>query len=111
MTVYLYLVIVLGITMAHVVNCQSGSCESPDPHGYCIIQGVDNCAPEDRLVSSSSDQCRTDSRYTADHILPPEWELMFDSYDYESLMGSVFLSREFDNDGDGVSQKDFINNC
>ena len=33
-------------------------------------------------------------------ILPPEWELMFDSYDYESLVGPVFLSREFDNDGD-----------
>ena len=25
---------------------------------------------------------------------------MFDSYDYESLVGPVFLSREFDNDGD-----------
>ena len=25
---------------------------------------------------------------------------MFDSYDYENLVGPVFLSREFDNDGD-----------
>ncbi len=52
------------------------------------------------LVTSSTDQCRTSFRFSPDHILPPEWELMFDSYDYESLVGPVFLSREFDNDGD-----------
>ncbi len=90
------------------------ACQPPDTHGYCISQGVDNCAPEDRLVVFSSiDKCRTNSRFVSDHILPPEWELMFDSrsYDYESLVGLVFLSREFDNDGNvGVSQKDFINN-
>ncbi len=76
------------------------ACQPPDTHGYCISQGVDNCAPEDRRIISSSDECRTSSRFTPEHILHPEWELMFDSYDYESLVGSVFLSREFDNDGD-----------
>ena len=54
-------------------------------------------AAEDRRIFSSSDQCRTSSRFTPEH---PEWELMFDSYDYKSLVASVFLSREFDNDGD-----------
>ena len=41
-------------------------------------------------------------RFAPDHILPEEWELMFDSYDYQNLVGSVFLEREFDNDGTGV---------
>ncbi len=103
---------ILAVAAALVwqVSALVPTCQPPDPHGYCISQGVDNCAPEDRLVGFSSiDKCRTNSILAPDHILPPEWELMFDSYDYESLMGSVFLSREFDNDGNvGVSQKDFI---
>ena len=102
---------ILAVAAALVVQVSAldPTCQLPDPHGYCTSQGVDNCAPEDRLVSSSSDQCRTDSRFTADHILPLEWELMFDSYDYPSLVDSVFLSREFDNDGDsGVSQEEYI---
>ncbi len=108
---------ILAVAAALVwqVSALVPTCQPPDPHGYCISQGVDNCAPEDRLVvfsSSSINKCRTNLLFASDHILPPEWELMFDSYDYESLMGSVFLSREFDNDGNvGVSQKDFINNC
>ncbi len=104
----------LAVTAALVVQVSAlvPTCQPPDPHGYCISQGVDNCAPEDRLVFSSTDKCRTNSLFVRHHILPPEWELMFDSYDYESLVGLVFLSREFDNDGDvDVSQKDFINNC
>lgn len=76
-----------------------------DPHGYCISQGVNNCPPEDRLIGSSRDTCRVDVRYSPGHVLPEEWELLFDSFDYENnLVGSVaqsiFLSREFDNDGD-----------
>ncbi len=94
----IYWSVLLCLTLAALAYSQH--CQPPDPHGYCTSQGVDNCAPEDRLVSSPNDQCRTNSRFTSDHILPPEWELMFDSYDYESLDESVFLSREFDNDGD-----------
>ncbi len=104
MAMYLCVVVlVLWITVAPVVNCQAEICASPDPHGYCTEGGVDNCAPKDRLVTSSTDQCRTSFRFAPDHndiLIPPEWELMFDSYDYESLVGPVFLSREFDNDGD-----------
>ena len=99
-------ILAVAVLVALVVQVSAlvPTCQLPDPHGYCTSQGVDNCAPEDRLVSSSSDQCRTDSRFTADHILPLEWELMFDSYDYESLVDSVFLS-----DGDsGVSQEEHI---
>ncbi len=93
---------ILAVSAALVVQVSAlvPTCQPPDPHGYCISHGVDNCAPEDRLVSSPTDQCHTSFRFTRDHILPPEWELMFDSYDYESLVGPVFLSREFDNDGD-----------
>ncbi len=94
---------ILAVSAALVVQVSAlvPTCQPQyDPHGYCISQGVDNCAPEDRLVTSPTDQCQTNFRFTRDHILPPEWELMFDSYDYESLVGSVFLSREFDNDGD-----------
>ena len=93
---------ILAVSAALVVQVSAlvPICQPSDPHGYCISQGVDNCAPEDRLVTSSTDQCRTSSRFSPDHIPPPEWELMFDSYDYESLVGPVFLSREFDNDGD-----------
>ncbi len=94
--------VILCLTLAALVYSQH--CQPPDPHGYCISsQGVDNCAPEDRLVSSPIDLCHTSFRFTPDHndiLIPPEWELMFDSYDYESLVGPVFLSREFDNDGD-----------
>ncbi len=99
---------ILAVFAALVVDLQVfPTYQPPDPHGYCIdSQGVDNCAPEDRLVTSSTDQCRTSFRFSPDHILPPEWELMFDSFDYESLVGPVFLSREFDNDGDvSVRQK------
>ncbi len=99
---------ILAVSAALVVQVSAlvPTCQPPVTHGYCInSQGVDNCAPEDRQITSSTDQCRTSFRFRADHILPPEWELMFDSYDYESLVGPVFLSREFDNDGDvGVRQ-------
>ncbi|XP_064385046.1 sushi, von Willebrand factor type A, EGF and pentraxin domain-containing protein 1-like isoform X2 [Halichondria panicea] len=96
---------ILAVAAALVVQVYAlvPTCQPPDPHGYCISQGVDNCAPKDRLVTSSTDQCRTSFRFAPDHndiLIPPEWELMFDSYDYESLVGPVFLSREFDNDGD-----------
>ena len=93
---------ILAVSAALVVQVSAlvPTCQPPDPHGYCISQGVDNCAPEDRLVTSPTDQCRTSFRFSTDHNLPPEWELMFDSFDYESLVGPVFLSREFDNDGD-----------
>ncbi len=93
---------ILAVAAALVVqvSAQVPTCQPSDSHGYCISQGVDNCAPEDRLITSLTDQCRTSSRFSLDHILPPEWELMFDSFDYESLVGPVFLSREFDNDGD-----------
>ncbi len=104
---------ILAVAAALVVQVSAlvPACQPPDLHGYCISQGVNNCAPEDRRRISSNDQCRTNSRFKTQHTLPPEWELMFDSYDYESLVGLVFLSREFDNDGNvGVSQKDFINN-
>ncbi len=78
----------------------------PDPHRYCIdSQGVDNCAPEDRRIFSSSDKCRTDLLLTNDHILPLEWELMFDSQDY---LRSAFLSREFDNDGEDKVRYDYV---
>ncbi len=98
---------ILAVAAALLVQVSAlvPTCQPPDTHGYCISQSVDNCAPEDRLVSSSNDQCRTNTL----HILPLEWELMFDSYDYKSLVDSVFLSREFDNDGDSeVSQEEYI---
>ncbi len=103
---------ILAVAAALLVQLSAlvPTCQPPDTHGYCISQSVDNCAPEDRLVSSPNDQCRTDTLLAPDHILPLEWELMFDSYDYPSLVDSVFLSREFDNDGDsGVSQNRFYN--
>ncbi len=111
MALYLCVVVVLWITVAPVVNCQAEICASPDPHGYCTEGGVDNCAPKDRLVTSSVDQCRTSFRFSADHILPPEWKLLFDSYDYESLVGPVFLSREFDNDGDVSVRQNVVILC
>ena len=77
--------------MAH-----SQLCGLPDPHSYCN----GNCAPEDRLIGNSGDICRTNDRFKNDHTLPSEWVLMFDSYDYNTLVGSALLSREFDNDGD-----------
>ena len=91
---------ILAVSAALVVQVSAllPTCQPPDPHGYCISQGVDNCAPEDRRITSSVDQCRTSFRFSPDHNLPTEWELLFDSYDYESLVGPVFLSREFDND-------------
>ena len=96
---------ILAVAAALVVqvSAQVPTCQSSDPHGYCISQGVDNCAPEDQRITSSTDQCRTSFRFAPDHndiLIPLNWELMFDSYDYESLVGPVFLSREFDNDGD-----------
>ena len=79
-------------------------CGDPNVHSYC---GSTSCAPEDRLVGNPTDDCRTNERFALDHILPEEWELMFDSYDYQDLLelGTVFLNREFDNDGAGVSNK------
>ena len=96
---------ILAVSAALVVQVSAlvPTCQPSDPHGYCISQGVDNCAPEDRLITSLTDQCRTSSRFSPDHndiLIPPKWKLLFDSYDYESLVGPVFLSREFDNDGD-----------
>ena len=76
-------------------------------HSYC---GSTSCAPEDRLVGNPTDNCRTNEFFAPDHILPEGWELMFDSYDYQDLLGSVFLDREFDNDGTGVSNKAVGNN-
>ena len=95
-------IVTVSAALVVQVSAQVPTCQPPDPHGYCIDSqlGVDNCAPEDRQITSSIDQCRNSFRFSPDHILPPEWELMFDSYDYESLVGPVFLSREFDNDGD-----------
>ena len=77
-------------------------CGDPNVHSYC---GSTSCAPEDRLVGNPTDNCRINEFFAPDHILPEEWELMFDSYEYQNLWGSVFLNREFDNDGTGVSNK------
>ena len=102
----LWILAIAAAALVVQVSALVPTCQPPDLNGYCISQGVDNCAPKDRLITSPTDQCRTSFRFRADHILPPEWELIFDSYDYESLVGPVFLSREFDNDGDvSVRQK------
>ena len=86
---------------------QSGGgcvCGDPNVHSYC---GSTSCAPEDRLVGNPTDHCHTKEYFVPGHIisLPEEWELIFDSYDYQDLVGTVFLDREFDNDGTGVSIK------
>ena len=95
MSVYFIIVILaVGLTPA-LVDCQL-PCDQQDPHSYCN----GNCAPENRLIDNTGDTCRTNFRFRDDHNLPPEWVLMFDSYDYNTLVGSALLSREFDNDGD-----------
>ncbi len=73
-------------------------CQPPNPHSYC---NGNRCAPDDRLVGGNSgDTCRTNIRFSGDHNLPSTWVLMFDSNDYQTLVGPALLSREFDSDGD-----------
>ncbi len=93
------LVVAVAAALMGTVSVQSmlvEECQPPDPHSYCN----GNCAPENRLIGNTGDTCRTNFRFRNDHNLPPEWVLMFDSYDYNTLVGSALLSREFDNDGD-----------
>ena len=86
----------LIICLLWAVMVHTQFCDQQDPHFYCN----GNCAPENRLIGNTGDTCRTNFRFRDDHNLPSEWVLMFDSYDYNTLVGSALLSREFDNDGD-----------
>ncbi len=97
MTVFFGIVVVaLGLAVAPVVQCQL--CGLQNPHSYC---NGNLCAPDDRLVGGNSgDTCRTNERFSGGHNLPSTWVLMFDSYDYQTLVGPALLSREFDSDGD-----------
>ncbi len=89
--------LILSLLWAAMVCCNQ-LCGLPDPHSYC---NGNKCAPNDRLVGGNSgDTCRTNLRFRGDHNLPSAWVLMFDSYDYQTLVGPALLSREFDSDGD-----------
>ncbi len=78
-------------------------CQPSNPHSYC---NGNLCAPDDRLVGDNlGDTCRTNS---SEHNLPSTWVLMFDSYDYQTLVGPALLSREFDSDGDVSVRVNFI---
>ncbi len=93
--------LVVPLLAAVLVCAQSmlvEQCQPSNPHSYC---NGNLCAPDDRLVGGNSgDVCRTNIRFSHQHDLPSTWVLMFDSYDYQTLVGPALLSREFDSDGD-----------
>ena len=100
---YCILVMFIGLTAA---ACGQSCLPEVNPHSYC---STDKCAPEDRLVGNPIEDCRTKEVFENDHVLPEEWELMFDSYDYLDLLGSVFLVLEFDNDNETVTRVSLTN--
>ena len=107
MSVFLYLIPIAALVSLWAVSAQSPTCQlqsggdcvcgDPNVHNYC---GNFSCPPEDRLVGNPTDYCRTFFQFRNAHILPDEWELLFDSDDYRqsNVLGSVFLEREFDSD-------------
>ena len=64
-------------------------------HDYC-----GRCAPNDFNAD-----CRNNSRFKAEHVLPDEWELMLDSHDYQNLIqdsSPAWIERDIDGDGGKV---------
>ena len=112
MSIVLYLICTSALVWA--VSAQSPTCQlqsggdcvcgDPNVHSYC---GTSSCPPEDRLVlvNNPTDYCRTFFQFQNAHILPDEWELLFDSDDYRqsNVLGTVFIEREFDSDASTLS--------
>ncbi len=67
----------------------------PAVRGACV---------DDDETAFFDDECRTSDRFSADHILPPDWGLLLDSYDFSGLVGTTTVQQWRTLDVDGINE-------
>ncbi len=67
----------------------------PAVRGACV---------DDDETAFFDEECRTSFRFSPDHVLPPDWGILLDSYDFSALVGTTGQQwRTLDIDGISTS--------
>ncbi len=67
----------------------------PAVRGACV---------DDDETAFFDEECRTSFRFSPDHVLPPDWGVLLDSYDFSGLVGTTTVQQWRTLDVDGINE-------